>query len=114
MAQRRIFQKMAKMPEGILIWDKINAQLGAAVGKFCNLVARDRAPIAPDRFVLRIGKGVLGVELDLVDLPVGQVLDQFEECFETWHTSARYVEHNAATRKIGMVANLQTRQAASE
>src|SRR2546430_9280082 len=104
---------MAKMPEGILIWDKIDAQLGAAVGKFCNLVARDRAPIAPDRFVLRIGKGVLGIELKLVDLPVGQVLDQFEECFDTRHTSARYVEQDTATRKIGMIANLQARQAAT-
>ena len=57
---------------------------------------------------------MLGVELELIDLPVCEVLDQFEERFDSRNTSARNVEHHAATRKISIVANFQTRQPSSE
>ena len=57
---------------------------------------------------------MLGVELELIDLPVCEVLDQFEKRFETRDTATRNIQHHAAAQKVSIIANFQTRQPSSE
>src|SRR5438309_395532 len=66
--ERRILQPIAQMPERILVRDQVNAQLAAAPIEQQNLFAGQRSPIAPNRFVVAISKGVFRVELEFVDL----------------------------------------------
>src|SRR3954463_11590094 len=77
--QRTVFQEMTQMAEGILVRHQIDSQLRATGGKLRNVLTGNSPPLAPDRFVLGIGERMFDVELKLIDLPVSEILDQFEE-----------------------------------
>src|SRR5258708_23015544 len=102
-----MFEKIAQMAEGILIWHEINSEFAAARVEDLNCLGSQCAPALPDGFVLRVGKRVLGVKLQLVDLEIGKFFGEVEQGFQFRHAAARYVEHHAATWKIRPVANFQ-------
>ena len=104
---------MPEVAEGILVGHEVNAQLPAVRVELADFIAGQRAPALPDGWVMAIGECVLGIELKFVDFEIGEVPDQFEQCFELWHATARDVQHHAASRKIRPVANFQARQTAA-
>src|SRR5881396_710099 len=105
MAELGMFEPMAKMAEGILIGHKIDAEFAATSVEFADIVASDRAPIAPDWFIMRVGEGVLGVDLKFVDLELGEMIDEVEKSRELRHAATRDVEHDSAARKISVIAD---------
>ena len=105
-----MLQKIPQVAKGILVRHEVNAKLLAARVELANFLAGQRAPALPDGLVLAIGECVLGIELKFVDFEIGEVLDQFEQCFELGHATARNVQHHAAPRKIRPVADFQARQ----
>src|SRR5882724_562384 len=80
--QRRIFKPATQMAEGILVWDEVNAEFAALGVELQNFVAGERTPIAPNGFVVAVGKSVLGVELKFVYFEVGEVARQIEQGLE--------------------------------
>lgn len=60
----------------------------------------------PHRFVAKVGKGVLGVELQMVDLPRPQAVDQRQEGLHRRDLVPADVQHDAAVRKVGPVHDL--------
>src|SRR5258708_38974215 len=100
-----MFKKVTQMAERILVRHEVNAQLAAARVEDLNFLGRERAPALPDGFVVAIGKRVLGVKLQLVDLEIRKFFREVEQRFQLRHAAARDVEHHAATREIRPVAN---------
>ena len=111
--QRRMFEPVTQMPERVLVRHKINAELAATGVQLEDFVAGERSPAAPDWFVVAIGEGVLGVELELIDFEIGEVINQIEQRMEVGNTATRNVKHDAAPREVGIVANGQPWQPAS-
>ena len=60
--------------------------------------------------MVAVGKGVLGVKLELVDLPDCQQVDQFAAASAWWALVAADIEHDAAIREVGPIAAVQIRQ----
>src|SRR5262245_38783529 len=89
-----VFEPMAKVTERILVWDKINSKFTATCVEFQNLFCADCSPILPYFAVARIGEGMLGVKLKLIDLKVRQLVSQSEQRLQSRHASARYVQQN--------------------
>ena len=94
--QRRIFEPVTQMSERVLVRHKINAEFAAASVELQNLVTRERPPAAPDGFVISVGERVLGVKLEVIDLQLGQLIDQRQERGRGRHLVTRNIEHDAA------------------
>src|SRR5207247_2610650 len=77
-SQARMFEKVAQVAEGILVWHEVNAELATVRVERPNLGRRQRAPVPPGALVFAVGERVLGVELELVYLEIGQMLNEFE------------------------------------
>ena len=105
-----MFEKTLQVAEGILVGHEVNAKLLAARVELANFLAGQRTPALPDGLVMAVGERVFGIELKFVDLEIGKVLDQFEQCFELGHPAARDVQHHTAPREIRPVADFQTGQ----
>src|ERR1051325_5525914 len=101
------------MPKRILIGHQINPERGAMGVQLQNFVARNRAPIAPDRFVTTISESMLDIELKFIDLEIGKMVRQFHQRLQIWNASARDIEHNAASGKIRIISDAQARQTAA-
>src|ERR1043166_2210300 len=114
MTQGTVFEPGTEMTEGVLVGDEIDAEFAAAGVELQDFFARDGAPRFPDLFVLRISEGMFGVELKFVDLEVGEFIDETEQGFEAGDASARNIQHDTATRKIGIITNFQARQSAAK
>src|SRR3989442_402701 len=54
--QRRIFQPIPQMAEGILVRDEIYAEVAAVGVELQNFFPGKRPPIAPNRFVIAVGE----------------------------------------------------------
>ena len=57
-----MLQPFFKMPEGILIRDKLNPPRIAVIIERTNFFRRHRARLAPNRFVSLVSERMLGVE----------------------------------------------------
>ena len=106
-----IFEEIAEMAEGVLIGHKVNAQFAAAGVEDADFLAGEGAPALPDGLVIPVGEGVLGVELQFVDLEIGESFDEVEQGGQLGHAAAGDVEHNAAPGEVGPVADFDARQA---
>ena len=89
-------------------------QLAAAGVQTADFPRRERAPALPDGSILAVGEGVLGIELQFVDLEPRQLFGQVEEGFQFGHPAARDIQHYAAPRKVRPVADFEARQTAAE
>ena len=63
------------------------------------------AGLTPDFVVAGVGEGVLHVELDLVELPAGQPVDEGEEGLERRYPVPGHVEHHPPDAEVGPVVD---------
>src|SRR5438445_11595992 len=98
------------MTERILIWDEIDPKLAATSVQTQDLFGGDRSPGFPHRLVIPICKRVVGVELELIDLEIGEVLDQFQECDEIRKAATRVIEHDRSIAKVREISNNNNRR----
>ena len=111
--QMHIFRELkptVHVAKAILVWHKLDKSLAAIGIQRQNFLAGHWAGILPHNFMAAIGKGMLGIKLQLVELERGEEIHQFVERFHRRHTVARNVKHNAAIGIVGPVNNLHRRQ----
>ena len=60
--------------------------------------------------MLPVREGVLGIELQLVNFPAGQHVDQLIKSLKRWHFVAAHVEHHATHWEIRPILDGQRRQ----
>jgi hypothetical protein len=58
-----------------------------------------------DLGVMLVGEGVLAVELDLIDLPRREPVDEIAQRLHRGNLVARNVEHDASHGEVGVVAD---------
>ncbi len=98
--------------EAVLVRHQLDVALGAKRVDRTDLLGGHRAGVAPDHLVVAVGEGVLGVQLDLVDLPRREPVDQREERLHRRYLVARDVDHHRPDGDIGPVLDLPDRQPA--
>lgn len=108
-----MLKEAAEVPERILVWNEVDAKLSAPPVELLNVTGCECAGLLPDRFVSAISERVFGVKLEFVDLEIGEEFDELQQCFQGWHSTPRNVEHDAAPRKVGPIANRQLRKSRS-
>ena len=75
-----------------------------------DLIGSERARVGMYFGMIAIRERVLAIQLDLVHLPGCEPVDERVERVHRRDLVARYVEHDAADREIGMVADHADRQ----
>ncbi len=103
-------QPAVHMPERVLVRHQLDMALPAEGVQLQDILAGERRGACPDLGVRAVGEGVLGVELDLVDLPAGQHIDQLQRRRQRRHPITTYVKHHAARREVGPVGDREMRQ----
>ena len=93
-------QPPVQVAEAVLVRHQLDEAAPAVGVEGADVRRRQRAGLRPDLFVPPVGEGVLGVELELVELELGQQLDQAEELGERRHPAAGDVEHDAAQIEV--------------
>ena len=113
LAQRpvaRVDHPAGQVAEGVLVRHQLDVALAAVGVQLHHLLAGHRRPVVPHLAVVAVGESVLGVELELVDLPLGEQVDQAVQAFHGRHPVAADVEHQAAVGDVGMVGDPHARQ----
>ena len=87
------------VPETVLVGHQLDVTLTAVAIEVADLVGRQGARVAPDLLVVAERECVLGVELDLVDLPAREPVDERLQRFVGRHLVAGDVEHHRADRR---------------
>ena len=105
-----MFQPAVHVAKGVLVGHQFDKALPAVRVQRQNFLAREGRRLGPDHRMALIGKGMLGVELELVELERGQQIDQRHRRFERRHAVTADVEHDAPVGKIGPVGAAQRRQ----
>src|SRR5258708_758908 len=103
--QWRMLEPMTQVAERILVRHQIYSKLSAAGVEPSDLRAGDRSPILPHGPVIGISEGMLRVELNLVDLKIGEMINQPKEGFQLRHPASRNVQHHSAPRKVWIVTD---------
>ena len=98
--------------EGVLVRHELDEALAAVPVQLEDLLSGQRRVAPPHLGVVLIGEGVLGVELKLVDLEVGEPVDEQLEAFHGGDAPAADVELHPPVGEIGPIANDQVREAA--
>ena len=107
---RLLRQPAVHVPERVLVGHELDVPLGAVRVEREDLLAGHRRCVLPDGAMAVVREGVLDVQLELVDLPLGQHVDQAEQRRHRRHLVAADVEHDAAMREVGMVLDVQLRE----
>src|SRR5438128_1186386 len=68
-----------------------------------NFLAREGAPIAPDRLEISICESMLGIELELIDFEIRQMLHQLQQSRQIWDAATGNIQHDSAPLKIRVV-----------
>ena len=97
------FEPAPHVAEGVLIRAELNAGCAALAVEPCDIGGVQGRSIAPDFFVAAVGKGVLGVELQVVDAQQRQPLHQQRQGFAGGDAIPAHIEQIAAQRKIRRV-----------
>ena len=114
LGQRRIagmLQPAGEMPEAVLVGAQLDAVQRAPVVELPDVGGGDRRGVSPDLLVPGIGEGVLGVELQVVDLPARQPGDELAQLAHGRHAVAADVQHHPAGGEVRLIADQQARQA---
>src|SRR4051794_32333912 len=109
-----MLQPRPEMSKRILVGNQINPEFTTARIQFQDFFPGNGSPRSPDRFVVRISKGVLSIELKLVGLEIGEMLHQFQQCLQSRNAPAGNIEHHTSTSEIAMVADLEAGEAPAE
>ena len=87
----RQVQGVGAMAEGLQIRHQLNLTLPRVGIEFQDVVAVKRTAAQSDAWMMRKNEGVLGIELEHVDLVEAELINQEPERFESRHFAARYV-----------------------
>src|SRR6266446_2904954 len=102
------------MAKGVLVGNQIDTELSTARVQLQYFVSGKRAPVSPNRFVVSIREGVLGVELEFIYLKECEVFNQIQQSLEIGNTATRDIDHHASTGEIRVVLDDDARQATAE
>ena len=102
-----------EVAQGVLVGDELDAARPAVGVEGTEVVGGVGVGVAPDVLVAGVGEGVLHVELELVDLPARQPVDEGDERLGCRHPVARHVEHDAAHGEVGPVLDAAGGQGAA-
>jgi hypothetical protein len=106
-------QPALQVAERILIGHQLNEALSAIGVEGQDLLAGDGRRVLPDCAVVTVGEGVLGVQLDLVELPTGELVDEAEERRHGGHFVPTHIEHDAPVGEVRPVGDAQRREFAA-
>ena len=93
------------MAEAVLVGHQLDKPRPAVGVEGADLLGREGARVGPHLAVVTEREGVLGVQLQLVDLPRREPVDEREEGLHRRHLVARDVDHHAAHREVGPVGD---------
>ena len=102
-------QPAMHVAERVLVRHQLDVPLAAKGIERKYLVAGHRRCIGPHLRMLAVGESVLSIELELIQFPPGQHIDQLEEGLHPRHLVAANVEQEPAHRKIRPVGDAQGR-----
>src|SRR5215207_2774968 len=103
-------QPVVHVPEGVLVGHQLDEPLTAIGVEPEYLLTGHRASLRPYLAVVLVGEGVLRIQLEVVDLPPGEQVDQTEERLQGRDLAPAYVEHHPARREIRGVLDLTRRE----
>jgi hypothetical protein len=86
--------------EAVLIGDELDVARGAVGVELADLGSVERARVLPDDVVPRVRKRVLHVQLQLVDLPACELVDETAQGGRRRYLVAADVQHDAARGEI--------------
>ncbi|OPZ07056.1 MAG: hypothetical protein BWZ08_02103 [candidate division BRC1 bacterium ADurb.BinA292] len=95
------------VPERVLVGDELDEPLAAILVQVEDLLRGEGRGVGPDRAVVAIGERVFGVQLELIDLPLGERVDQVHQRPHARDHVAADVEHDAAVGQVGPVLDAQ-------
>ena len=99
--------------EGVLVRHELDEALAAVLVQLEDLLPGQRRVVPPYLGVVAVGEGVLGVELELVDLEVGEPVDEQLQALHGGYAPAADIELYPPVQEIGPVANDQAWEAAA-
>ena len=103
-------QPAVHVAEAVLVRHQRDVPLAAERVEGLDVLRRVRARVAPHDLVARVGEGVLGVELDVVDLPLGEAIDQRVQRLQRGDLVPGDVDHDPPDREVGPVADRADRE----
>ncbi len=106
-----MLQPALQVAEGVLVRRQFDSPRPAVRVQRAHLVAGQRAGLRPHLAMARVGEGVLGVELEVIDLQAGQLVHQGVQPRHGGDAGAADVEHDAAAREVGVIDDLPGGQA---
>ena len=99
--------------ESVLVRHELHEAFAAVLVQLEDLLPGQRRVVPPHLGVIAIREGVLGVELKLVDLEVGEPVDEQLQTLHGGNAPAADVELHPPVCEVGPVANGQEREAAA-
>ncbi len=106
----RQLEPARQMSKRILVWHQLDEALCAVRIQRQDFLAGHRRCILPGFGMVAIGERVLGIQLELVDLPGRQPVDQVVQRLHLRHLAAADVQHHAPGRKIRPIFHHQASQ----
>lgn len=92
--------------EGVLVGHQFDVAGPAEGGEVPNLLGGERRRVGPHLVVAGVGEGVLDVQLEVVDLPAGQQVDERVQRVGGGNLVAADIQHDPAYRQVGMIRDL--------
>lgn len=92
----RVDEPSLHVPERVLIGGELDVLSGAVGFQGTDVVGGVGVGLCPDLLVAAVGEGVLHVELEVVDLPRREPVDEGKERVQRRHLVPRHVNHDAA------------------
>ena len=105
-----MFKPAFHVTEAVLVGHEIDMPFAAIGIEIEYLLRCQRRGMLPYLPVLFVSKGMLHVELKLVDLPAGEPVNQIIERLHCGHSAAADIMHHAARREVGPIVYDQLRQ----
>jgi len=96
--------------ERVLVGNEFYVSISAIGIERLDIVRGKGRSVVPDDFVISVGEGVLGVELQLIEFESGEQVYEFEKGFLCRDFAAGDIEHVAADRKVWPVFDFETRE----
>ncbi len=103
-------QPAVHVPEAVLVGYELDVPIATEPVEFSNFVGSERAGVRVHFLMIAVRERVLAVELNLVHLPRREAIDEIAQRVHRRYLVSRDVEHHAAYREIGVVADGADRQ----
>ncbi len=103
----RVAKPAIHVAEGVLIRHELDPESPAVGVERLDLLAGERRRVLPDLVVAAVGEGVLDVELELVQLPLGEEIDELVQGGHRRDPIPAHIEHDAAMEEVGPILDLE-------